>query len=157
MPTTTINQFVCTGDHLKFQEVSKEVKEIGPHELLVKTIACGVCHTDCSFFNEGVVLGHEPIGRVEAVGPQVIRHKVGDIVGTSYLRSACTECRQCISGNDAMCDNRVMFPEGNMNGFASHQVCDSRFAYKLPKGMEPKDASVLMCAGNYIDVIFFQI
>lgn len=158
MTSTTISQFVCTSEKLKFKEVTKEVNKLGPHELLIKTLACGVCHTDCSYFGEGLVLGHEPIGKVIACGSEVnSRIKVGDVVGTSYLRSACLECNECMSGQDAMCINRKMFPEGNMNGFASHQVADSRFTYKIPEGMEPKDASVLMCAGNILDFFFYSL
>jgi uncharacterized zinc-type alcohol dehydrogenase-like protein len=147
MGTTTIQQFACTDQKNKFKSISTEVKSLGPHDLLLKTLACGVCHTDCSYFHEGLVLGHEPIGKVVATGSEVERLKVGDVVGSSFLKLACLDCRQCNSGQDTMCEKRVMFPEGNMNGFASHQVCDSRFAYKLPENMEPKDASVLMCAG----------
>ncbi|CAO3656801.1 unnamed protein product [Mucor hiemalis] len=148
MKPTTITQYASTSERGKFKEISTEVKSLEPHEVLLKMVACGVCHTDCAFMGQdGSVLGHEPVGRVVAAGSEVKRLQIGDVVGTSYLRSACLECRQCTSGQDCMCYNRKMFPEGNMNGFATHQVCDSRFAYKLPEGMEPKYAASLFCAG----------
>lgn len=132
MSTKKITQFPCTSERGKFTTHEIDVPELGRHDLLLKSIACGVCHTDCIFMGqEGLVLGHEPIGKVEAKGSEVKRFNIGDIVGTSYLRNACMECRECTSGEEAMCHYRVMFPEGNLNAFATHQVCDSRYVQRI--------------------------
>lgn len=148
MKTTTITQFASTNERGKFKSVSTKITPLSHHEILIKILACGVCHTDCMFMGrDGDVLGHEPVGEIVEKGSSVERLSVGDIVGTSFLKSACLDCRECNSGQDIMCKHRIMFPEGNMNGFAEHQVCDSRFAYKLPDGMEPKYAGPLFCAG----------
>ncbi|KAI8083972.1 uncharacterized protein B0P05DRAFT_578471 [Gilbertella persicaria] len=139
MSVTKITQFPSTGEAGKFKSNTIDVPKLGSHDALIKLVACGVCHTDCLYMGQdGIVLGHEPIGKVIEVGDLVKNIKKGDLVGTSYLRQACLECRPCMSGEDAMC---------NMNGFANYQVCDSRFAYKLPENMEPKYAASLMCAG----------
>ena len=148
MQPIKITQYASTSERGKFKEVTQEVKSLNPHELLLKMVACGVCHTDSTFMGtDGQVLGHEPVGKVVEVGSEVTKFKKGDLVGTSYLKSSCLDCRDCNFGNDYLCSKRVMFPEGNMNGFATHQVCDGRFAYKIPDGMEAKDAASLFCAG----------
>ncbi|KAI8370061.1 chaperonin 10-like protein [Choanephora cucurbitarum] len=148
MSITKITQYPSTSERGKFKSNTIDAPKLGEHEALLKLVACGVCHTDCVYMGqEGAVLGHEPICTVVEVGSQVKNIKKGDTVGTSYLRRACLECRECMSGQDALCENRVMFPEGNMNGFADYQICDSRFTYKIPEELEPKYAASLMCAG----------
>ncbi|KAI8057479.1 chaperonin 10-like protein [Thamnidium elegans] len=148
MKTTTITQFVSTNERGKFKSISTKITPLSHHEIIIKILACGICHTDCMYMGrDGDVLGHEAVGKIIEKGSSVERLNVGDIVGTSYLKSACLVCGECNSGQDIMCQHRIMFPEGNMNGFAEYQVCDSRFAYKLPDGMEPKYAGPLFCAG----------
>ncbi|KAI9262775.1 hypothetical protein BY458DRAFT_438927 [Sporodiniella umbellata] len=147
MPTK-ITQFACTGDRGEFKETTVDAPTLKSNEILIKIIASGVCHTDCAFMGpNGLVLGHEPIGRIVEAGNEVKHFKVGDVVGTSYLKEACLSCSACNSGNDVLCSERKMFPEGNSNGFASHQIADSRFVYRIPDHLEPKYAGPLMCAG----------
>lgn len=126
MPTQ-ITQFPCSGERGQFKQTTIEAPALKGTEILIKILASGVCHTDCTFMGpDGLVLGHEAVGRVVEAGPDVKRVQVGDVVGTSYLKEACLSCDACTSGEDTLCDTRKMFPEGNSNGFASHQVADSR-------------------------------
>ncbi|KAI9481368.1 MAG: chaperonin 10-like protein [Benjaminiella poitrasii] len=148
MSDIKITQYVSTEERGKFREQTIAAPTLGPYDIIMKMMVCGVCHTDCVFMGQdGLVLGHEPVGKVVAAGSEVTRVKIGDVVGTSYLKHSCMECRECTSGEDAMCCKRVMFPEGNLNGFASHQVVDSRWAYKIPEGLPLDTAATLMCAG----------
>jgi len=87
-----------------------EVGEPGPREVLVRTAAAGICHTD-SHFMEGkypyplpAVLGHESAGVVEAVGSMVGYVKSGDHVITC-LSAFCGHCEQCTSGHPSLCEN----------------------------------------------------
>ena len=74
----------------------------GPREVLLKVAACGVCHTELDEI-EGrlipprfpVVLGHEIVGRVEAVGPGVTQFRTGDRVGIAWINSSCGRCKFC--------------------------------------------------------------
>ncbi|KAI9331772.1 chaperonin 10-like protein [Pilaira anomala] len=126
-----INQFASTDRCGEFKSISTTIKALSYHEILIKILACGVCYVDCSYMGRnGDVLGHEPVGRVVKKGSSVERLNVGDIVGTSFLKFVCLDCREC-----------------NMNAFADHQVCDSRFEYKIPEGMKPKFAGPLFCSG----------
>ncbi|MDE0364659.1 MAG: Zn-dependent alcohol dehydrogenase [Gammaproteobacteria bacterium] len=80
----------------------------GPREVLVRTRAAGVCHSDLHFQDGSwphplpMVLGHESAGVVEAVGSMVTYVKPGDHVITC-LSAFCGHCEQCLTGNMALC------------------------------------------------------
>lgn len=83
----------------------------GPREVLVRTAAAGLCHSDLHFM-EGLyphpcptVPGHESAGVVEAVGRDVRYVQPGDHVITC-LSAFCGYCEQCISGHLSLCDNK---------------------------------------------------
>ena len=83
----------------------------GPGQILVKTEACGVCHTDLHAATGDWPLkpklpfipGHEAIGRVAAVGAGVTIVKEGDRVGVPWLYSACGHCEHCLSAWETVC------------------------------------------------------
>jgi S-(hydroxymethyl)glutathione dehydrogenase/alcohol dehydrogenase len=89
-----------------------EVDHPGPNEVLVSTIASGVCHSDLHYvhgllpLNPPAVLGHEPAGIVEEIGPGVTAVKEGDhiIACTSMY---CGDCSQCLRGWPHLCENRA--------------------------------------------------
>jgi S-(hydroxymethyl)glutathione dehydrogenase / alcohol dehydrogenase len=86
-------------------------------EVLVRTLASGVCHSDLHFvdgfypFPAPAVLGHEAAGIVEAVGPQVTEFKPGDHV-IACLSIFCGHCDYCLTGRTHLCQSRpVRAPE----------------------------------------------
>lgn len=92
-----------------------ELAEPKAGEMLVKIVACGVCHTDEAAQYEQVptplpaVLGHEGAGIVEKVGPGVTEFKPGDRVGFSF--AFCCQCDNCRNGHAASCKdfNKINF------------------------------------------------
>ena len=82
----------------------------GPREILVKTVACGVCHSDLHFVDglypmaAPAVLGHEPAGIVEEVGSLVTYVKPGDHV-IACLSVFCGVCEYCMSGRPSLCQS----------------------------------------------------
>jgi S-(hydroxymethyl)glutathione dehydrogenase/alcohol dehydrogenase len=89
-----------------------EIDDPGPGEVLVRTVACGVCHSDLSSINGSItmfsppfVLGHEPAGIVEAVGPDVRHLRSGDHV-VGCLVGFCGECSGCLSGEALRCSGQ---------------------------------------------------
>lgn len=89
-----------------------EIGTPGPREVLVRTVAAGVCHSDLHFM-EGKyqcpcpsVLGHESAGVVEAVGSAVSYVQPGDHVITC-LAAFCGHCEQCLSGHQSLCQNKA--------------------------------------------------
>jgi S-(hydroxymethyl)glutathione dehydrogenase / alcohol dehydrogenase len=85
-----------------------ELLEPEAHEVLVKWVANGVCHSDYHVMSGDVphplpvVLGHEAAGIVQKVGPGVETVKPGDHVCSSYIPS-CGKCAYCIGGQPTMC------------------------------------------------------
>ena len=95
------------GD-LPLKETPLEMAELpdpvpNAKEILVKVSACGVCHTELDEI-EGrlvppkfpIILGHEIVGRVEALGSGVTKFKVGDRVGIAWIYSSCGKCDFCL-------------------------------------------------------------
>ncbi|MGA8057029.1 MAG: alcohol dehydrogenase catalytic domain-containing protein, partial [Candidatus Binataceae bacterium] len=97
------------GKPLSIEEI--QIDEPREHEVLVRTVASGVCHSDLHFV-EGLwphptpaVLGHEAAGIVERVGSEVTYLKAGDHV-ISCPSVFCGRCKQCNSGHPYRCTNR---------------------------------------------------
>lgn len=82
-----------------------------PHEVLIRTAASGVCHSDLHFvdgfytFPAPAILGHEAAGVVEAVGEQVTYVKPGDHV-ICCLSVFCGQCEKCLTGHPNLCLTR---------------------------------------------------
>lgn len=87
-----------------------DIAQPGPREVLVRTVACGVCHSDLHFvdglypYPAPAVLGHEPAGVVEAVGEQVTYVQPGDHV-IGCLSVFCGHCEYCLTGRPSLCSN----------------------------------------------------
>jgi NDMA-dependent alcohol dehydrogenase len=89
------------------------------HEVLVRVVAAGLCHSDDHFATGDITVGHLPFcggheaaGVVEAVGPGVRGLKEGDHIVTSFV-PGCGRCRWCASGMQALCDNGALMLEGH--------------------------------------------
>jgi S-(hydroxymethyl)glutathione dehydrogenase / alcohol dehydrogenase len=89
---------------------SVDIDQPRPREVLVRTVATGVCHSDLHIvdgnsrlpYENPVVLGHEGAGIVEAVGDDVTAVSVGDHV-VGCLSGFCGQCEQCLSGHPNLC------------------------------------------------------
>src|SRR6202046_5328062 len=142
-----------------------ELAEPGPGEVLIKTAACAICHSDIFFFDGAwggelpAVYGHEAAGVVEAVGPGVARLKVGDHVVATLIRN-CGFCPACTEGAPVFCEE--VFPldratplrdgagkpvvHGLRTGaFAEHMVVDQSQAIAIPKDMALDSAALIAC------------
>jgi len=96
------------GKPLQIEDV--QIGKPGPHEVLIRTAAAGVCHSDVHFFEGSypyplpTVLGHESAGVVEAVGSEVRTVKPGDHVITC-LSAFCGHCEDCLTGRMSLCQS----------------------------------------------------
>jgi S-(hydroxymethyl)glutathione dehydrogenase/alcohol dehydrogenase len=96
------------GKPLQIEEV--QLSKPGPHEVLIRTAAAGVCHSDLHFLEGSfpyplpAILGHESSGVVEAVGSEVRTVKPGDHVITC-LTAFCGHCKHCVTGHLNRCDS----------------------------------------------------
>lgn len=150
MKAAVIREF---GAKLRIEEV--EVKRPGRNEILVKVIASGVCHTDLHAV-EGdwpvkpkmpLIPGHEGVGYVVALGPDVKNVKEGDAVGVPWLYSACGGCDQCITGWETLCDSQQNGGYSVDGGFAEYVIADARYVGKLPSNVDFMQMAPILCAG----------
>ena len=127
----------------------------GPRQIVVKTEACGVCHTDLHAASGDWPLkptlpfipGHEAIGIVSAVGAGVTIVKEGDRVGVPWLYSACGHCEYCLSAWETVCPDAQFGGYTRNGGFAEYILADPDYVAHIPKGLSPTQAAPLICAG----------
>lgn len=141
------------GQPLELRELA--VPTPGPGEILVKTEACGVCHTDLHAAKGDWPVkpappftpGHEGIGIVCALGAGVTAVKEGDRVGVPWLYSACGHCEFCLTAWETVCAKAEFGGYTKNGGFAEYIVADPHYVAHIPKGLSPQQAAPLICAG----------
>ncbi|HEY3066964.1 MAG TPA: zinc-dependent alcohol dehydrogenase family protein [Methylomirabilota bacterium] len=125
----------------------------GPHEILVRVAACGVCRTDLHVA-EGdlplrgpVVPGHQIVGRIEERGAGATRFAPGDRVGIAWLRWTCGTCEFCTSGRENLCRGAKFTGWSADGGFATYAIVHEQWAYRIPDVFDDVEAAPLLCAG----------
>lgn len=157
-----------------FREVGKplEIEEVaiskpGPREVLIRTAAAGVCHSDLHFI-EGlypaqtpIVLGHESAGIVEQVGTEVEYVKPGDHVITC-LSVFCGHCEMCLTGHMSLCQSAevrraqgeeprlsqnqaAMYQFANLSSFAEQMLIHEHALVKIREDMPLDRAALIGC------------
>jgi propanol-preferring alcohol dehydrogenase len=141
------------GKPLAMQEWAIPVP--GPGQILVKTEACGVCHTDLHAAKGDwpvkpsvpFIPGHEAIGIVVELGAGVTAVKQGDRVGVPWLYSACGHCEYCLSAWETVCGQAKFGGYTQNGGFAEYIIADPNYVAHIPAGLDPRAAAPLICAG----------
>jgi L-iditol 2-dehydrogenase len=143
---------------MQLKEVAVPVP--GPHDLLVRVEACGICGSDRHMFRGEyptalpVTLGHEFCGTVEAVGSSVTRLKPGHRI-TGDPNIACGHCRHCRDGRPNLCDNLTPIGVFRDGGFADYVLVPETQAVALPADLPPIHgafAEPLACCLHGLDV-----
>ncbi|PNP55820.1 hypothetical protein THARTR1_04040 [Trichoderma harzianum] len=124
-------------------------RQLGRNEAYLKITHSGVCGTDEHYLHAGMALGHEGVGIVQAVGPDVASVKVGDRVGFGWVHKTCGRCEPCLTGMDFYCAEKTEYGshDHDVGSFASHAVWDADSLHKIPEGLDSADAGPLMCGG----------
>jgi len=158
---------VEAGKPLQIEQIN--IANPGPHEVLIRTAACGLCHSDLHFI-EGTyphplpaIPGHEAAGIVEAVGSEVRTVKVGDAVVTC-LSAFCGHCEYCVTGRMSLCLGgetrrrqgeapRLTRPDGstvnqmlNLSAYAEMMLVHEHACVAIHPDMPLPQASVIGCA-----------
>lgn len=132
-----------------------DVPTPGPGQILVKTEACGVCHTDLHAARGDwpvkptlpFIPGHEGIGRVVAIGAGVTAVKEGDRVGVPWLFSACGHCEHCLAAWETVCAEAQFGGYTQNGGFAEYILADPNYVAHIPAALAARDAAPIICAG----------
>ena len=150
MQAAFVEQF---GQPLIIREV--DVPRPGRGQIVVKTEACGVCHTDLHAAEGDWPLkpglpftpGHEGIGLVTALGSGVTAVKEGDRVGVPWLYSACGHCEYCLAAREPVCAQARFGGYTQNGGFAEYILADPNYVAHIPDGLASRNAAPLICAG----------
>jgi alcohol dehydrogenase, propanol-preferring len=136
----------------------RPVPSPGPGEVLVRVSACAVCRTDLHVVDGEldavplpIVPGHQIVGRVEELHPDVGGLAPGQRVGVPWLGWTCGACRFCQSGRENLCDRARFTGYTRDGGFADLVVTDARHALPIPDrlaGQSDADIAPLLCAGS---------
>lgn len=139
-------------------------KKILPTDVVLENICCGLCGTDVHTVRENwgpygrkdLVVGHEIVGKVIAIGTEVTDFKIGDRVGVGACSTSCNSCRRCTTDNEQYCSKSVStyndvdtFSDGyvTQGGYASHSIANQQFCFLIPDKLDSVVAAPLMCAG----------
>jgi alcohol dehydrogenase, propanol-preferring len=123
-------------------------------QVRVKVNVCAVCRTDIHIV-EGdlalhkmpVVPGHQIVGRVDEIGDDVIRLRVGQRIGIAWLQHVDDTCQFCRRGRENLCRDSRYTGYDVDGGYAEYAVVPEDFAYELPEGVNDERVSPLLCAG----------
>lgn len=136
------------------REREKPVPSPGPHQILIRVRACGVCRTDLHVVDGELtepklplVPGHEIVGVVESVGEGVERFRPGERVGIPWLASVCGECRYCKRGMENLCEMARFTGYHVDGGYAEYTVANESFCFPIPANYSDLEAAPLLCAG----------
>lgn len=115
--------------------------------------ACGICHSDVMIAGlqslplAPLVLGHEGIGVVEAVGEGVTQVAVGDRAGITYLASGCGKCDACRMGRERFCLRQQNHGYTRHGAMTTTGVVAAQNLIRVPDGLDAVEAAPLCCAG----------
>jgi 2-desacetyl-2-hydroxyethyl bacteriochlorophyllide A dehydrogenase len=134
------------------EQADVPLPEIGPADILVRVMACGICHSDVHYRagvspidSLPVTLGHEVAGRVESVGKKVSHVSPGDRVYVHYLVS-CGCCSFCSKGNEQFCAKAQMIGKHRDGGYAEYIKVPGRNVFGLPDEISFEQGAVMMCS-----------
>ncbi len=140
-----------------------ERREVGDNDVHIDITYCGVCHSDIHSVNNDwgnakypMVPGHEIIGKVKSVGPNVTNFAVGDLVGVGCMVDSCRTCSSCKQDLEQYCEEGMV---GTYNGKDKHLgghtfggysesiVVDQEYVLRVPTNLDEKAIAPLLCAG----------
>jgi len=140
------------GTELKLRDIP--IPEPGPGEIVVRVAACGVCRTDLHVVDGElpdtrlpIIPGHEIVGYVTRLGPEVTTFSLGDRVGIPWLGSTCGACRYCLAGHENLCLSPGFTGYTINGGYAEYAAARADYCFSLPAAYDDAAAAPLLCAG----------
>jgi D-arabinose 1-dehydrogenase-like Zn-dependent alcohol dehydrogenase len=147
MPSFTV--FKGSKDGSPKKSTTTKPDQLKGDQVFLKVTASGLCGTDLHYKTQDMALGHEGVGVVEEVGPEVKVLKKGDRVGWGYEHDSCGHCNLCLTGAETYCPERAMYAGADLDqgSFASHAVWREAFLFKIPDELSDEAAAPLQCGG----------
>jgi uncharacterized zinc-type alcohol dehydrogenase-like protein len=146
------------------EPIEIERRTPGAHDVQIQIAFCGVCHSDLHQVRSEwggtiypCVPGHEIVGTVSAVGDEVTKFAVGDLVGVGCMVDSCQHCASCGEGLEQYCENGFTgtynfptpdAPGHTLGGYSQQIVVDDKFVLKVTHDADQLAAvAPLLCAG----------
>jgi D-arabinose 1-dehydrogenase-like Zn-dependent alcohol dehydrogenase len=137
-----------------FELVERDIPEPGRGQVRIRVQACGICHSDY-YTKQGVfpglqyprVPGHEIVGLIDAIGPDVPDWKAGTRVGVGWHGGHCGHCASCRRGDFISCERGQVPGISYDGGYADYMVAPFEALASVPAELSPADAAPLLCAG----------
>lgn len=161
--TETVKGVIARTKGAEVETVNIVIPDPGPHDVIVRVQACGVCHTDLAYRDGDIedafpfLLGHEAAGVVETVGAGVTHVAPGDFVVLNW-RAVCGECRACKKGEPKYCfnthnasvrmaleDGTELTPALGIGAFAEKTLVHEGQCTKVNPALDPAAAGLLGC------------
>jgi propanol-preferring alcohol dehydrogenase len=140
------------GKPLVLREIP--VPQPGHEQVLIRVHACGVCRTDLHIVDAELlnpklplIIGHEIVGTVIALGKGANWFRIGERVGVPWLGYTCGKCRYCLNKKENLCDLALFTGYTIDGGYAEYTVADQRYCFRIPDGYPDTEAAPLLCAG----------
>jgi len=137
-----------------FEIVDREIPKPGAGQVLIKVLACGVCHSDV-FTKEGQWLGieyprvpgHEIVGIIDELGASVSEWKKGQRIGVGWHGGHDGTCLACRRGDFRNCRNLKIPGISYDGGYEQYMVAPVEALTAMPEGLSDVEAAPLLCAG----------
>lgn len=128
--------------------------DLGPQEVEIAITHCGICHSDLHLISNDwgmsqypFIPGHEIVGKVSAVGKDVVSLKTGQRVGLGWQSNSCGHCEWCTRGMENLCPHSEGTCVHRNGGYAERVRANARFVIPIPDALESQHAAPLLCAG----------
>lgn len=157
-----VNAYAAQSATTPLAPFNFERREVGPHDIQIEILYCGVCHSDIhqarnewggSIFP--MVPGHEIVGRITKVGDHVKNFEVGKLAGVGCFVDSCRVCPSCLAGEEQYCDTgmtgtyNAKDKDGNVTygGYSTQIVVDEKYALHVSDKLSLEAVAPLLCAG----------
>jgi uncharacterized zinc-type alcohol dehydrogenase-like protein len=163
METKIVKAFGTEAAGAPLHSMNIKRRELLPHDVEMKILYCGICHSDLhQIKNEfggtmfPIVPGHEIVGKVTRVGEHVKKFKIGDLAGVGCIVDSCGKCEYCEDDLEQFCNEGVTFsfnsPDkylggATLGGFSETYVCNEKYVLHIPETLDLASAAPLLCAG----------
>jgi D-arabinose 1-dehydrogenase-like Zn-dependent alcohol dehydrogenase len=146
---------VVTEPQGRLRLEERDMPEPGRNEVRIRVQACGVCHSDTVTVDglfPGIgyprVPGHEVIGVIDALGPDIEGWTPGERAGVGWFGGSCGYCRNCRRNAAFACENLHSTTGVTRDGgYATHMLALTSALVRVPSSLDSVEASPLLCAG----------
>ncbi len=155
--------YAATAPDAPLSSLAIERRQVGPRDVEIEILFCGVCHSDLHMARSEwravdypIVVGHEIVGRVAAVGAEVEDMAAGDLAGVGCMVDSCRTCASCEAGLEQYCENGNVQTYGGVEketgrqtagGYSSRIVVDRDFVLRIAPDADLAATAPLLCAG----------